>query len=254
MKRTIFATLLVLLMATTFAHASTDYSKTRPLESSLVSAFMNLTDLHITSVVSDLDMLAQADQVISGDWKAMEPILAEYQDEHPYLIAVFIKPDGGYWSAEKGRVDKNLSDRDYFKPLMGGEKIFAHPLVSRSTGRKAIFNASPVYNGGKVIGAVGVSIFLEDLSKILKKSMNLPDGMHFYALTHELNTVIHTMPEKIFKNPAKQNEPSMSAAMKIVQKEKNGGVTYKYKGVSRLGLFQLSPLTGWKYFIVIVQP
>ncbi|WP_028315730.1 PDC sensor domain-containing protein [Desulfatibacillum aliphaticivorans] len=254
MKKVVIAVLLFGLLACPFAWASEDSAQTRPLENSLLNAFTNLLDLHISSITADLDMLAQTNQVRSGEWESMRPLITAYQEAHPHLVVVFIKPDGEYWTPEKGLVDKNLKDRDYFQPLMNGEKIFAHPLVSRSTGKKAVFCGAPVLDEDRVVGAVGVSIFLEDLSEIIKKSFDLPKGMHFFAMTPELNTVIHYMPQKIFANPEKQNEPTMAAAMKTVRKEAKGQVEYSWKGVPRTLIFQRSPITGWICCMVIVQP
>ena len=253
MKRILIAVLLFGLLVSPFAWASDNYSQARPLEASLLNAFTSLVDLHISSITTDLDILAQADQVRTGDWESMRSFITAYQDSHPHLVAVFIKPDGKYWTPGKGLVDANLKDREYFQPLMNGDKILAHPLVSRSTGKKAVFCAAPVLDEGRVVGAVGVSIFLEDLSGIIKKSFDLPKGMHFFAMTPELNTVIHYMPEKIFASPEKQNEPTMTAAMKTVRKEEKGQVEYSWKGVPRILLFQRSPITGWICCMVIVR-
>ncbi|ACL03850.1 hypothetical protein Dalk_2156 [Desulfatibacillum aliphaticivorans] len=253
MKKVVIAVLLFGLLACPFAWAFEDGAQIHPLENSLLNAFTNLLDLHISSITADLYMLAQTNQVRSGEWESMRPLITAYQDAHPHLVVVFIKPGGEYWTPEKGLVDANLKDRDYFQPLMNGEKIFAHPLVSRSTGKKAVFCAAPVLDEGRVVGAVGVSIFLEDLSEIIKKSFDLPKGMHFFAMTPELNTVIHYMPEKIFLSPAKQNEPTMTAAMKTVRKEAKGHVEYSWKGVPRTLIFQRSPITGWICCMVIVQ-
>ncbi|SHJ81711.1 Cache domain-containing protein [Desulfatibacillum alkenivorans DSM 16219] len=253
MKRIVIALLLSVFFACPFAWASGDGAQIRPLEASLLNAFTNLLDLHISSITADLDMLAQTGQVRSGEWESMRPLITAYQDAHPHLVVVFIKPEGEYWTPEKGLVDANLKDRDYFRPLMNGDKIFAHPLVSRSTGKKAVFCAAPVMNEGRVAGAVGVSIFLEDLSEIIKKSFDLPKGMHFFAMTPEMKTVIHYLPEKIFLNPEKQNEPTMTAAMKTLRKEAKGQVEYSWKGVPRTLIFQQSSVTGWKCCMVIVQ-
>ncbi|GAI15416.1 unnamed protein product, partial [marine sediment metagenome] len=78
----------------------------------------------------------------------------------------------------------------------------------------------PVMREGKVIGGVGTSIFLNDLSNILAEELKLSDDMVFYAVTAENEVALHSNAELILQEN-----------------------TDLPKNV----VFKTSPLTGWRF-------
>lgn len=254
MKKHLFLVFLGLALICPNPLWADEADKSSDIRGSLVTAIKDQVDLHLSSIAVEMDILAQSDQVRSGDWSAMKPIMTSYQDARPNLAVFFFRPNGSYYNPKAGLTGKNVSEREYFPKLMGGEKIFFYLVVSRSTGRKSAFSASPVFRDGKVIGAVGASTFLTDISTRLSESLSLPDNMFYYALAPDGRTTLHSKSVRIFLDPRKHNSPGLAAgAEKILACEK-GEVEYEFEGAPRLVIFEKSPVTGWTYALGTINP
>jgi len=185
-----------------------------------VSALVALVDSHISNYANALDALAMTQEVQSGDWEEMGGLLAKVQQAQVPGTVWFVLPDGSYYTVDLGKTGKNLSDRAYFPGLMAGNKVLGDVVFSKSTGKKSLIAASPVVKDVKVIGGLGVSIFLDDLSKTLVKELGLSDDMVFYATTGTGDVVLHSDAQLIT-----QENPDLSKEV----------------------VFATSPLTGWRF-------
>ena len=104
----------------------------------------------------------------------------------------FAYPDGSYYVVGMGLTDKNILDRQYFPVVMSGQNSHTELVVSRSTGEKVMVIAVPVKKGGEVVGLLGISIFLEDLSNIIADKIGLPNDMLFYAVKGADQVALHS--------------------------------------------------------------
>lgn len=157
-----------------------------------VSALVALEDNHVSSYANALDALAMTQEVQSGNWEEMKGLLAQVEKAQVPGTMWFVLPDGSYYTVALDKTDKNLSDRAYFPGLMSGKKVLGSVVFSKSTGKKSLIAASPVVKDGNVIGGLGASIFLDDLSKTLVKELELPDNMVFYATTDTGEVVLNS--------------------------------------------------------------
>ncbi|MBI2906451.1 MAG: cache domain-containing protein [Chloroflexi bacterium] len=166
-----------------------------------VSALAALADSHIESYVVSMAALAATREVQSGDWGAMRPLLekvarpetaAKVGRPENAAAVWYVLPDGSYFTVEQGKQSANISDRPYFPRLMARNIITGDLVVSRSTGRKSAVVAVPVVKDGKVVGGLGSSVFLEDLSATLRQELGLPDNMVFYAVTDRNEVALHS--------------------------------------------------------------
>jgi hypothetical protein len=148
----------------------------------VVSALTALADSHITSYVNSLQALAVTPEVQSADWPQMANLLAKVANNGNAAIVWFALPDGSYYAVGQGKVSQNISDRDYFPKLMAGNTVMGSLVVSGSTGKKSAVVAVPVMKDGKVIGGLGISIFLENLSQTLSQELGPAGSRTFYAL------------------------------------------------------------------------
>ena len=55
--------------------------------------------------------------------------------------------------------------------------------------------AVPVTLDGQVVGALGVSLFLDSFSRVIAEDLALPDGIIFYAATPDGQIALHSKPE-----------------------------------------------------------
>ena len=163
-----------------------------------LNASVALIDSHIQQTIGTLEILAATDQAASGDWDKMKSLLTEAQKQCVPSTFWFARPDGSYFAVEKGLVGQSLSDRDYFPKVMGGQRVVGDLVVSKSTGKKSIVVTVPITVDGKVIGALGSSLFAEGFSAMLVKELGLSEGAVFFALNKEGSAALHSNPALIF--------------------------------------------------------
>ena len=70
--------------------------------------------------------------------------------------------------------------------------------------------AVPVIMEGEVTGAVGISVFLKDLSEIITKELELPGDMVFYAVDSKNRVALHNNTDMIFEEEPEPPEKSVS--------------------------------------------
>jgi hypothetical protein len=157
-----------------------------------ISALVALADNHISSYANELEALTMTKEVQSGNWAEMKGLLDKIEKTQVPGITWFVLPDGSYYTVALDKTDKNLTDRAYFPGLMSGNKVVGDLVLSKATGKKSLIAASPVVKDSVVIGGLGASIFLDDLSKIMVKELELPYNMVFYATTDTGEVVLHS--------------------------------------------------------------
>jgi hypothetical protein len=212
-----------------------------------LSALVSLIDGHIQKIADCLTLVAMTDQVKSGKWNKMKDLLSEIEKVNISSVIWFVRPDGSYYTTEKGLVtDQNLKDRDYFPRVMAGEPVIGSLVVSKSTGKKSLIVTVPIKNKKKIVGAIGASIFLEQFSDLILKEMNLPDDVVFYALDKNTQTVIHRAAFRVFEQPTQLGNETLATAIKEIVSRPEGSVEYVFQGTNRVVYFQTSPLTGWR--------
>ena len=214
MEKTILVVGLCLVLLVVFPGCSDDCETTGISADVGVSATVALSDVHIQGLVSDMEFLATTDEVRSGDWECMDDVLAEMKQNAIPAVIWFVWPDGSYCTVEKGKVDSNLSDRDYFPGLMAGNNQLSALLFSKSTGKKMFVAAVPVEDGGTVIGGLGASVLLEGLSEVIADELQLPDDMIFYAVDAQGEIALHSDAAFLMEESAVLGKCRVAATMK----------------------------------------
>jgi hypothetical protein len=217
-----------------------------PYVKSLLSALTGLVDGNLIQVRHTLEVLARCAEVRSGQWDTMQGIIQAAPLSSLPQVIWFALPDGTYYTSEKGLAGQKLTDRPYFPKLMAGQRVMGDLVISKSTGKKSIIVAVPVHSGGKVIGGVGASIFVDDLSLALNVILKIPDDLVFYGLSPDGLTVFHRDPKLDFVDPREQKSETLTKAVGTILTEKEGEVTYVYNNTTRRMFFTTSPLTGWR--------
>ena len=176
-----------------------------------VSAVTALTESRVEGIVNTMQIMALTDEVKSADWDTMKPLLTEFENNSIPLVAWFALPNASYYTVDSGLASGNLSDRAYFPKVMDGETVVGDLVVSKSTGRESMVAVVPVKDGNEVIGALGVSIFLDEFSQSITGSLMLPDDVVFYAVNADNVIALHTNVDMIMKNASEQGALSGSA-------------------------------------------
>jgi hypothetical protein len=218
----------------------------------LLNSFAVLGEGHLENVLRGLKIISVTEEAQSGEWEKMRGLLAEFDSSGIKAAVVwFVRPDGSYYSVEKGPTSLNLRYREYFPRLMAGEEIIGDLVLSTSTGKRTVVVAVPVKKNGKVIGALGTSLAVEDMSKMLDEKMGLPDNMFFYALDQKGQTALHRVSALLFAYPSDMGSKSLSKTVGEMLTKPEGAVTYDFYG-ERTVVFKKFPLTGWIFAIGII--
>lgn len=217
---------------------------------SLLAAFVSYTDLRLLSIQQSLEILASTSEAKSLKWKKMEPLLRGYQESVGGLIVWFVRPDGTYFTVADGLVGKNLSGRSYFPPLFSGKSIDGALVVSKSTGHRSAVIAVPMMENGKVVGAIGASVFLVGLAEQVSAALSLPPRTSFFALAPSGLTALHEKTNREFLDPRDLGSETLRKAANEMLTNPAGITSYKFDNVTKQAVYRSSPLTQWKFAIV----
>lgn len=244
--------LIVILAVLPFARdaaAVTDEGPTGDASSRL-GAYAALVDQRIDHVRTALRIIAATENASSGDWRRIKGPLAVLQSSDPALAAVwFAKPDGAYYTVGAGLIGHSLKDRDYFPTLMAGREVIGELVVSRSTDKRSAVIAVPVRAGGRIIGALGVSLAVETVAADIDKDLALPPQIMFSALDRRGQIALHRQSSLIFEFANQLGSPTLTEAVGRMLTEPEGTVRYQFQGAERTAIFRRSEITGWVYIL-----
>jgi Cache domain len=219
----------------------------------LLNSFVALGEGHLESVLNELKLMSVTEEVQSGKWENMKPILAEFGRSGIKAAAVwFARPDGSYFTVGKGLTEFNLRDRPYFPRLMAGEEVAGDLVISKSTGKRTAIVAVPAKKNGKIIGALGASLSVEEISRMLDEKMALPENMVFYALDANGQTSLHRNAALLFAYPSDMGSKSLTEKVREMLSKQEGELSYQFEG-QRTVVFKKSPLTGWTFAVGLVS-
>lgn len=159
------------------------------------SSSVGLAETYVEGLIRTMVVLAATAPVKAGYWDGMFSLLETFQEASLPMATWFLLPDGSYYTVDVGRASANLSDRAYFPVVMSGQIATGYLVVSRSTGRVSMVTAVPVTSDGEIVGALGVSLFLDSFSRVIAEDLALPDGVLFYAATPEGQIALHSDPD-----------------------------------------------------------
>ena len=216
---------------------------------SLLSAFVSYTDLRMSAVQQNLEILASTTEAKSAKWQKMGPLLSGYQRSDGGLIVWFVRPDGTYYTVSKGLMDVKLSDRAYFPALMSGQKIMGSLVVSKATGQRSAVIAVPMKEGGKVIGAIGASLFLDKLADEVGSALALRPDAAFFSVAPNGLTTLHNKTDRHFLDPREWGSETLKKATNEMLENPAGETTYEFDNVTKKAIYRTSPLTQWKFAI-----
>ena len=215
-----------------------------------------LVEVRLRDVAGALKLLAGTSQVKSGDWTTMKPLLASFGNTGVPANAIwFVRPDGYYYTVESDYTGLNLLGRSYFPALITGHSVLGTLVISLSTGKRSVIIAEPVFNQvGQVIGGIGVSYSVDQLSQEIDNQMQLPAQMVFYALDMSGQTALHRNPALMFEYPSDMGSPSLSSAVQEMLTKQSGIITYIFRDMRKTVFFERSSILGWVFALGFSEP
>lgn len=115
----------------------------------------NLVEKEISSNMMELKLIADNELIKnpSGDWEQQNVLLQKYQKENNYIRILLVDANGDFRSTDGQQ--NNLGQREDFVTAMSGEQAIFGPFFN-SEGEFLISYITPIFNNGKVTGAVAI--------------------------------------------------------------------------------------------------
>jgi hypothetical protein len=213
-----------------------------------LASLVSLGDGHLQQIAGHFEVLASSAAARSADWEQIRAPLAAVEQRNVAALMWFARTDGSYWSVQGGAAAGNLSDRSYWPRVMTGRTVIGELVASRATGKSSAIVAVPVRDaGGDIVGVLGSSIYLDSLSLLIKREMDLQPDQIFFSVDATPLGALQDDPEQIFLDPYALNEPELEGAIREMLTREAGVVNYRFRGKRRTVLYQKSPVSGWWY-------
>jgi hypothetical protein len=216
-------------------------------------SLMSIGDGHIEKMADSLQILAHTAEARSGNWDAIEPLLADVAERNVPALNWYAMPDGSYWSVQQGRESGTLADRDYFPRVLDGETAVGELVISRATGKPVAIVAVPARDeAGDVRGVLGASIYLDQLSTRIQEEMGLDESVIFYSFDEQPLVGLNWDPHLVFFEPMAAGEDDLVRAFRYMLDRDQGQVAYMFRDHERSVIFRKSPVTQWWYAFGVV--
>lgn len=218
----------------------------------VLTSLISLSDLHLHASVERLEGVAATPEARAGNWRQVENSLMQVAHTDTFTAPFYATARGTYWTTDRGPQKGLVSDRPYFERAQAGLTTVGDLVVSRSTGKEIAVIAVPIRSNGHFVGLVGASVYLDQLSILLREETGIGAGTVFWAVDAHGIIALHSDTSNIFVNPA-----TLSPELKRVTTEmlagREGVQTYTYRGKKRTVLYRKSALTGWTFGFGIVH-
>lgn len=217
-----------------------------------LSALIAVSDGHVRTLADTLSLQANTDAARSVQWARIRPLLAQIAPMNVHALLWFALPNGTYYSLQHGKESGNISTRAYFARLLAGHAVMGDLVVSKATKRASAIVAIPIVSHDAVVGALGASIYLDQLSTQVRDELQLPPNTIFFSMDGSGLVGINWDKSLIFLQP-RTLSPEMDRAFGDMLAHTHGTITYTFRGQSRTVIYRKSTVTGWWYAIGTVS-
>jgi len=205
-------------------------------------------DVRLGEFLLVLQALSFTDEARSGKWKKLKSLLVELEEaEHSGRIW-YLLPDGSYYTTVDDLTSKNLKDRSYFPGLITGNSVLGTVVVSKSTGKTVAIAAAPIIKKDTVKGALGTSIYMQNINDEVQDAFPLQPDQMFFAITDDGTIALHSDDVWIGQKVA-----IMCSNLKSSLNRNSGECNFNYDGKDWHAVWATAPRTGWLIAIANIE-
>jgi ABC-type amino acid transport substrate-binding protein len=217
-----------------------------------LTAVISVTEGQIKSILRPFEVLAMTDEVRSGEWEKIKPLLRTLEEKEPDARLWYANTDGSYYTVVDDLADSNLKERSYFPVVLSGEESVGTVVISHSTGKNAAIVAVPVIVNGEVTGILGASVYADSVTETLNE--RLPASAVYYAIDNEGKFALSSETGEISQSITQISEnTSFERAVEKMLSEESGTVEYEKNGRMWTAIFRRTQLTGWHFAVAKVK-
>ncbi len=249
--KNVISALFIFILANSAWAAERVQNQQPAVPKTTLNAASNYLDSVLMNTLTSLELITSTPEAKKGDWEGIKRYLKQLKEITPGVY-FYLLPDGNYYSVILDYTNLNLSNRAYFKSLFSGTPVMGFPIYSRSSGKKSALMAAPITVNGKVTGALGASVFLDELHDKLNREFALPDDYTWFVLNSEGRMMLDNDSDFIFMNALKQGSESLHHAVSEALKMQSGPVEYQLDSL-RHGYYQKLPNMDWWMFLAKIE-
>ena len=212
------------------------YQENHNMTENLTSQVNNI----ITNSENLLKVTAAAQSVKDLNVDGMGNILIELVEDSDYLVNVYVMDETGMQIFKTTGEVGDRSDRGYFQKAMEGETVFSNVIISRSRGVPIIVNATPIEKNGEVVGVLGASIDLGNLSELAASQKTEGSGYGF-IVGPEGKIIAHPDNELVMN---REDVSDLKPVADVIQGN-DGNALYTYEGEEKLASYEPIEKMGW---------
>ncbi|MDP8241524.1 MAG: transporter substrate-binding domain-containing protein [Candidatus Celaenobacter antarcticus] len=201
-------------------------------------------DLRIGEFLAVLQALSFTDEARCGKWGKMKPLLVERENAEQAGRIWYLLPDGSYYTTVDDLTSKNLKSRSYFPGLIAGNPVLGSVVVSKSTGKPVAVVAAPIIKNDKVEGALGTSIYMQNINDEVRNTFPLQSNQVFFAMANDGIIALHSDDEWIG-----QQIGNISSELKVNLDKNSGECNFTFEGKDWHAVWTTAPKTGWRVLI-----
>ncbi len=204
-------------------------------------------DVRLGEFLLVLQALSFTDEARSGKWKKLKSLLVEQENAELSGRIWYLLPDGSYYTTVDDLTSKNLKDRSYFPGLIAGNLTLGTIVVSKSTGRTVAIAAAPIIKNNVVQGALGTSIYMQNINDEVQNAFPLQSDQMFFAVADDGTIALHSDNAWIG-----QQITSMSSNLKPILDNNSGECNFTSEGKDWHAVWVTAPKTGWHVAIASI--
>ena len=200
----------------------------------------------LRGITKDINNRASGATVKSMDPELFMPVLKRVQQDTEEYEYLYVADNTGNGIGTND-VPVNVSDRDYFKPVLQGETVITDPITSKATGNLVIAVVAPIHkdDDGTPDGLVGVTVMINRLQELVN---NMKLSGHGYGFIQSKNSITIAHPNDEFSASNKLLEVAdddLKTILGQMAKGEKGYGTYSLEDEFKLLAFAPVGLAGW---------
>jgi methyl-accepting chemotaxis protein len=171
----------------------------------------SIMEVEVDSILALVGSIASLLEDNPADLETQQRVLQESIKHYPVIEMLGIADtEGNYVDLEGAYAD--ISDREYFKKALNGERNISDPLISRTSGEKVTVIAIPIRHTENTIDQVLVTIVGGDLISEYAKQIKVGETGYSYVLNGKGEIIAHTGDELIVNSIEGEGSDSASSA------------------------------------------
>lgn len=223
---------------------STIENEIRTLSETQAQKLAGMVDGFLEQWKSQIELIAAADTLKQMDFSSFKAYVQQRQETLSGYEMFYLADRNGNFKATIGS-DGNISDREYFQRAIQGEVVVSDPVVSKATGKLVVVIVAPVKDqGGKILGLVGATMELTEISKQINTESFLNTG-YGYMIDSKGIVVAHPNEEMLGTKVLERPEKSLVEITETMLEGNSGTGEYIYAGEKKLVGYAPVKSAGW---------